>query len=135
MGILWEKIARPAMFGIDAEPAHELGMKALRAGLAAPYYSDATGFDFGPLNRFGLEFPNPVGIAAGFDKNAVAINQLASLGFGFVEIGTVTYQPQPGNPKPRMFRLPKDEAVINRLGFNNEGADAVAVRLSRLERK
>jgi dihydroorotate dehydrogenase len=134
MGFLWEKIARPAMFGLDAEAAHELGMKALRYGLAAPYYSDFASFGLGPISQFGLEFPNPVGIAAGFDKNAVAVNQLASLGFGFVEIGTVTYRHQPGNPKPRMFRLPKDEAVINRLGFNNEGAEAVAERLAKLNR-
>jgi len=135
MGFLWENFARPAMFGLNAETAHELGMKALRSGLAALYYSDSESFGVGPVNRFGLEFPNPVGIAAGFDKNAVAINQLAALGFGFVEVGTVTYEPQPGNPKPRMFRLPQDQAIINRLGFNNEGAEAVAGRLSKLKRK
>lgn len=123
------------MFGLDAEAAHEVGMKALRSGLAAPYYSDSGSFGVGPITRFGLEFPNPVGIAAGFDKNAVAVNQLASLGFGFVEVGTVTYEGQPGNPKPRMFRLPKDHAIINRLGFNNEGVEAVAARLSKLKRK
>ena len=135
MGFLWEKLARPTMFALDAEAAHELGMKALRSGLAAPYYSDFDSFGLGPVSRFGLEFPNPVGIAAGFDKNAVAVNQLASLGFGFVEIGTVTHKPQPGNPKPRMFRLPKDQALINRLGFNNEGSEAVAARLATLKRK
>jgi dihydroorotate dehydrogenase len=82
-----------------------------------------------------LEFPNPIGIAAGFDKNAVAVNQLSSLGFGFVEVGTITFDPQPGNPKPRMFRLPEDRAIINCLGFNNEGAEAAAARLSKLDRK
>ncbi|MEO5857822.1 MAG: quinone-dependent dihydroorotate dehydrogenase [Pyrinomonadaceae bacterium] len=135
MDFLWEKFGRPAMFGLDAEAAHELGMKALQWGLSAPYYSDPRSFDLGPVERFRLEFPNPVGIAAGLDKNAVAVNQLASLGFGFVEVGTVTFEAQPGNPRPRMFRLPEDQGVINRLGFNNEGAEAVAARLSKLKRK
>ncbi len=83
---------------------------------------------------FGLKFANPLGIAAGFDKNGLVVDQLASLGFGFVEVGTVTYRPQPGNPKPRMFRLPDDKALINRLGFNNDGAEAVAARLAKLDR-
>lgn len=122
------------MFRLDAEAAHELGMKALRRGLGSSYYSDPASFGFGPLSRFGLRFANPLGIAAGFDKNAVAANQLASLGFGFVEVGTVTYEGQPGNPKPRLFRLPEDEALINRLGFNNDGAPAVAQRLSKMDR-
>src|SRR5688500_12535683 len=115
MAFLWEKLIRPAMFRLDAETAHELGMKALRSGLAAPFYEDSRSFGVGPVKRFGLEFPNPLGISAGFDKNAVAVDQLASLGFGFVEVGTVTYRPQPGNPKPRMFRLSEDQALINRL--------------------
>ena len=135
MAFLWETFVRPAIFRMEAEPAHELGMKALRSGFAAPFYADASSFGVGPVRRFGLEFANPIGIAAGFDKNAVAVNQLASLGFGFVEVGTVTYKPQLGNPKPRMFRLPDDKALINRLGFNNEGAAAVAKRLEGLERK
>jgi len=79
----------------------------------------------------GLEFPNRLGLAAGFDKNAVGIDGLAALGFGFVEIGTVTAQPQPGNPQPRLFRLPEDHAIVNRMGFNNDGAEAVAARLIR----
>jgi dihydroorotate dehydrogenase len=135
MTFLWGKLIRPLMFRLDAEPAHELGMKGLRSGLAAPFYADARSFGIGPVRRFGLEFPNPVGIAAGFDKNAVAVDQLASLGFGFVEVGTVTHRPQPGNPKPRMFRLGEDQALINRLGFNNEGAEAVAARLVKLKPK
>ena len=122
------------MFRLDAEAAHEIGMKALRSGLATPFYSEPTSFGLGPIERFGLTFPNPVGIAAGFDKNALAINQLASLGFGFVEIGTVTFKPQPGNPQPRLFRLPQDRALINRLGFNNDGAEVVAERLSTLKK-
>ncbi|RMH95922.1 MAG: quinone-dependent dihydroorotate dehydrogenase, partial [Calditrichaeota bacterium] len=80
---------------------------------------------------FGLSFPNPVGLAAGFDKNARVYRQMGRLGFGFVEIGTVTPRPQPGNPRPRLFRLPEDEALINRMGFNNEGVEAVAARLRR----
>ncbi len=135
MSFFWEKLVRPALFRLDAEAAHEIGMKALRSGLASPFYSEPTSFGLGPIERFGLTFPNPVGIAAGFDKNALAINQLASLGFGFVEIGTVTLMPQLGNPKPRMFRLAEDRALINRLGFNNDGAEAVAERLSMLKRK
>ncbi len=83
---------------------------------------------------FGLTFKNPVGLAAGFDKNAEYIEDLATFGFGFIEIGTVTPLPQPGNPKPRMFRLPADEGLINRMGFNNQGVDVVADRLSRVER-
>jgi dihydroorotate dehydrogenase len=85
-----------------------------------------------PVSLFGLNFPNPIGLAAGFDKNGVALPAWAALGFGFVEVGTVTAQPQPGNPRPRIFRYPKQQALINRLGFNNDGADAVAERLRRL---
>jgi dihydroorotate dehydrogenase len=82
------------------------------------------------VRALGLDFPNPIGLAAGFDKNALGYDALASLGFGFVEVGTVTGEGQPGNPHPRMFRLPADRALLNRLGFNNEGADAVAARLT-----
>lgn len=130
----WENIFRPLMFRLDAERAHEFGIKALKSELAAPYYCDAD-FGFGEIERFGLKFANPLGLAAGFDKNGVAVNQLASLGFGFVEVGTVTLQPQKGNSKPRIFRLPDDDALINRLGFNNEGAEAIAERLSKLTRR
>src|SRR5208283_1276536 len=84
---------------------------------------------FRPVEALGLRFPNAVGLAAGFDKNASAWPAAAALGFGHVEIGTVTAAPQPGNPRPRVFRYPRDEAVINRMGFNNEGCDAVAARL------
>src|SRR6185369_4173704 len=80
---------------------------------------------------FGIQFPNPVGLAAGFDKDGVLVNEWSSFGFGFVEIGTVTPQAQKGNPEPRMFRLPKDEALINRMGFNNEGANRIAERLRK----
>ncbi len=123
------------MFGLDAERAHEIGIKALKMGLASPFYCDADVGGFGEIERFGLMFANPLGVAAGFDKNGIVVDQLASLGFGFVEVGTVTYEPQAGNPKPRMFRLPEDHAVINRLGFNNQGAVAVAERLDTIFRK
>ena len=123
------------MFGIDAERAHEIGIKALEMGLAAPFYADPIVSGFGEIERFGLRFASPLGIAAGFDKNGIVVNRIASLGFGFVEVGTVTFRPQVGNPKPRMFRLPADQALINRLGFNNDGADVVAERLRKLKRK
>ena len=134
MSKLWQKLVRPMMFGLDAERAHELGIEALRMGLATPFAGGKTA-SFGEIERFGLKFANPLGIAAGFDKNGIVVNQLASLGFGFVEVGTVTCEPQAGNPKPRMFRLPEDKALINRLGFNNQGAAVVAERLKRLDRK
>jgi len=140
MAKLFEKLFRPALFRLDAENAHELGIKSIEMGLgssaarriaSAKYQVD---FPY-PIERFGLSFNNPLGIAAGFDKNGRVVNQLASLGFGFVEVGTVTLRPQPGNEKPRMFRLSADKALINRLGFNNEGAHAVAHRLSQLKRE
>ena len=130
MSLLWEKILRPLAFGMDAERAHELGLKALERGLASPFYND----DIDPIlscERFGLRFKSPLGVAAGFDKNGIVVEPLARLGFGFVEIGTVTAKAQPGNPKPRLFRLPDDNALINRLGFNNDGAGTVAERLSK----
>ncbi len=122
---LYEGLIRPALFLLDPEKAHNLGLWAVSKGLARAKAPDRA------LARtvFGVRFPNPVGLAAGFDKNAVAIEQWKNLGFGFVEVGTVTRHAQPGNPRPRMFRLPAHRAVVNRLGFNNEGADAVARRL------
>ena len=86
---------------------------------------------FGELDRFGLKFANPVGLAAGFDKDGIALESLCALGFGFIEAGTVTYHPQPGNDRPRLFRLPEDKALINRAGFNNQGAAAMAQRVAR----
>src|SRR5687768_15750539 len=118
MPTIYEKLIRPVMFRVDAETAHELGMFALRTGLVPgkepePASSNDPSLE---IKRFGLTFENPVGMAAGFDKNGIVVNQLAGLGFGFVEVGTVTLQPQKGNPKPRLFRLPDDKALINRLG-------------------
>ena len=110
---------------VDAETAHRLGFRVLR--LAAP----ALRLDAGaPVRAMGIDFPGPLGLAAGFDKNAEGIDALAALGFGFVEVGTVTGEPQPGNPTPRLFRLPADRAVVNRMGFNNDGAEVVAHRLA-----
>jgi dihydroorotate dehydrogenase len=129
MSFLWDKVMRPLAFGMDAERAHELGIKALASGLAAPFYSD----EVDPIlkcERFGLTLKTPLGVAAGFDKNGVVVDPLSKLGFGFVEVGTVTASAQPGNPKPRLFRLPDDRALINRLGFNNEAASVVAERLA-----
>lgn len=134
MSRLWKKLIRPVLFRMEAERAHEFGIEALKLGLGR-LVSSGKAVDLGEIERFGLKFSNPLGIAAGFDKNGVVVNQLASLGFGSIEVGTVTYEPQPGNPKPRMFRLPEDKALINRLGFNNDGARAVAKRLSQLDRK
>ena len=137
---LYRSIIRPIIFKLPAETVHEVGLKTLKFALTSKSIQNfaadrfETG-EFGDLERFGLIFKNPVGLAAGFDKNGLVVNQLASLGFGFIEVGTVTYEPQPGNPKPRLFRLPDDEALINRLGFNNDGAFVVAERLKKLSRK
>jgi dihydroorotate dehydrogenase len=127
-------LIRPILFRLPAESAHEFALKALRCSLSTSFAREAVAKrlasrDFGSLNRFGLEFSNPIGLAAGFDKNGSYIRELAALGFGFIEVGTVTHQPQPGNPKPRLFRLPRDRALINRLGFNNVGAAQVAENL------
>lgn len=138
MGFFYEKVFRPALFRRDSERAHELGVEGmallgalppLRKLLEAQHQLPAA--QTRPIEVFGLKFPNAVGLAAGFDKNARAWPAAAALGFGHVEIGTVTALAQPGNPKPRMFRYPTEEAVINRMGFNNEGAEAVAARLAR----
>jgi len=124
---LFDALARPLLGLIDAENAHRLAIHCLRfAGLLPSGKDDARL----AVRAFGLNFPNPVGMAAGFDKHAEAPDALLRLGFGFVEIGTVTPKPQPGNPRPRLFRLPPDEGVINRLGFNSEGAEAVLQRLA-----
>src|ERR1700757_500539 len=134
---LYERLVRPLLFSLDAETAHRFTIALLR---------QASQFDLAlrtlsafqpppkPKVLFGLNFPNPIGLAAGLDKNAVAIPAWAALGFGFIEIGTVTAKAQPGNPNARIFRLPGQQALINRLGFNNDGADAIAERLRWLRR-
>jgi dihydroorotate dehydrogenase len=131
----YETFVRSLLFSLDPETAHRLTIELLRA---------ASHFDFAlhwlrffqspskPRTLFGLNFPNPIGLAAGLDKNGVALPAWAALGFGFVEIGTITAKAQPGNPKPRIFRLPEQQALINRLGFNNDGADVVTERLTKL---
>lgn len=120
-------LARPFIAALDPERAHGLTIAALRAMPSAqPCKDDALLCS----TQFGLEFPNPVGMAAGFDKNADVPDAILALGFGFTEIGTVTPLPQPGNPRPRLFRLPQDEAVINRYGFNSEGHEAAFRRLA-----
>ncbi len=131
MSFLYERLVRPALFALDPERAHHLAINALRF---APAVASLGGFRPAarPVSAFGLTFRNPIGLAAGFDKNGVALPGWEALGFGFVEIGTVTAKAQPGNPQPRIFRYPEAQALINRLGFNNDGADAVAERLRRL---
>ena len=134
MSWFYQQVIRPALFSYDSEKIHDatlhglgwlsmsrLGLDALGSFYEAPRL---------PMNLWGLEFPNPVGIAAGMDKGAVAAPAWEAMGFGFVELGGVTWHPQPGNPSPRMFRAPADEALVNRMGFNNAGAEAVAKRLS-----
>jgi dihydroorotate dehydrogenase len=124
---LLDRLSRPLMRALDPEDAHTLALKALRF---LPRTKPAADPPELRVRAFGLNFPNPIGLAAGFDKDAVAPDALLRLGFGFVEIGTVTPRPQAGNPKPRVFRLEADEAVVNRLGFNNGGAAAALARLA-----
>jgi dihydroorotate dehydrogenase len=137
MGTLYRNVVKPLLFRLDAEEAHELGVDALawlgRMGPLCRVMERVNRLDpatHRPVKAFGLEFPNAVGMAAGFDKNARAWPAAAALGFGHVEIGTVTALGQPGNPQPRLFRYPEERAVINRMGFNNEGSEAVAARLA-----
>src|SRR6516164_10228603 len=122
-----DQLARPLLYALDPEDAHRLAIRMLQIAPLPP-----AGPDDGRLATrvFGLNFPNPIGVAAGFDKHAEITDALLRAGFGFVEVGTVTPLPQPGNPRPRLFRLDADQAVINRLGFNSEGADAVLRRLA-----
>jgi dihydroorotate dehydrogenase len=117
---------------LDAEKAHRIGFRAVRAARPVLARRRTPGRH---ITAMGLTFPNVLGLAAGFDKNAVGIDALGALGFGHVEVGTVTGEPQPGNPKPRLFRLTGDRAVVNRMGFNNDGAEAVAARLAARGRR
>ncbi len=124
---LFDRLARPLLRTLDPETAHALALNALKLAPLPQPGPDDTKLS---VHAFGLTFPNPVGLAAGFDKNAEVTDALFRLGFGFVEAGGVTPQPQPGNPRPRLFRLDADQGVINRLGLNSEGAAAVAQRLA-----
>ncbi|MCX2738867.1 quinone-dependent dihydroorotate dehydrogenase [Pontibacter anaerobius] len=134
---MYKSLLRPLLFQLDPEKVHYLTTDALRASMKLPFAKSITESMFKvedpSLERelFGLKFPNPVGLAAGFDKDARLVDELAELGFGFVEIGTLTPKPQAGNDKPRLFRLPEDQAIINRMGFNNEGVDAAVRRLEK----
>ena len=137
MGKYYDRFFRPLLFRHDSERAHEIGVSAMATlGAIAPlrraleYWSARGVTRAKPIEVFGLSFPNAIGLAAGFDKNARAWPAAAALGFGHVEIGTVTALAQPGNPRPRVFRYPEREAVINRMGFNNDGSEAVARRLA-----
>lgn len=126
---LIERAALAALRRMDPERAHDMALRALRLGLA-PMAAPVSGGRLG-VRLAGLDLPNPVGLAAGFDKNAVALSGLARAGFGFVEVGGVTPRPQAGNARPRLFRLVEDQAVINRFGFNNDGAAVIAARLAQ----
>lgn len=131
----YERFVRPLLFSLDPETAHNLALKLLRVAGQFPWALHQFQLISKPTQLFGIAFPNPVGLAAGFDKNAVALPGWAALGFGFVEIGTITAKPQPGNSRPRIFRFPAQEALINRLGFNNQGAAVVAERLAILRKR
>jgi dihydroorotate dehydrogenase len=132
MSLLPYALARPFLFGLDPERAHELTLDALARLQNTPFqcaWSQARVAD--PVTVAGLRFPNRIGLAAGLDKNGRCIDGLGAMGFGFIEVGTVTPMGQPGNPKPRMFRLPEASALINRLGFNNDGLDAFLANVKR----
>lgn len=134
---MYKSIVQPILFRFQAETAHKItfaGLKFLNVvpgglALVRAFFSGKAKSQ--SVNLFGINFPNPVGLAAGLDKGAEAIDAFAAMGFGFVEIGTVTPKPQPGNPLPRLFRLKKDEALINRMGFNNDGVDVIVERLKK----
>ncbi|SDU69583.1 quinone-dependent dihydroorotate dehydrogenase [Jiangella alkaliphila] len=139
----YDLLFRRVLSRLDAEKAHKGAFAAMRLAARVPGLASYGRRRLGPsgasagagVEAFGLHFPGPLGLAAGFDKNAVGIDALAALGFAFVEVGTVTGRPQPGNPKPRLHRLVADRAVVNRMGFNNDGAAVVAARLARRRRR
>lgn len=129
-------LIRPILFGLDAERAHDTTLELLALGDAFGFPPACRPDQYGPpVEVMGLRFPNRVGLAAGLDKNGVAVDGLARLGFGFIEVGTVTPRPQPGNPKPRLFRIPEHGAIVNRMGFNNGGIDALLANLARASYK
>ena len=130
------QLLRPALFALDPETAHHATLDALRTAHCLgtlPFVVKRPADD--PRTVMGLNFPNPIGLAAGLDKNGGYIDPLAALGFGFIEIGTVTPRPQPGNPKPRLFRLPQAQGIINRMGFNNDGVDVLIGNVKRAKFK
>ena len=125
------RLARPFLFALDPEFAHDLTITGLRTAQRTPLLHACAAAGGTPMRVMGIDFPNRVGLGAGLDKNGEAIDGLAALGFGFVEIGTVTPRPQPGNPKPRLFRLPERQAIINRMGFNNHGVEALVANVKK----
>jgi dihydroorotate dehydrogenase len=133
MGWPYRKLVRPFLFQQDAECAHNFALKQLARASRSPFVCSVIGGIYGapslPVEVFGLKFPNPFGLAAGMDKHAAAVPAWEKLGFGFSELGGVTWHPQPGNPSPRMFRAVADEAIVNRMGFNNSGAEVIAQKL------
>lgn len=138
--MLYRALIRPLLFGLSPEAAHHLTFSGLRFAMAVPGVGALSDALFAPrdprleVRALGLTFPSPIGLAAGFDKDAIGVGALAHLGFGFVEVGTLTAHAQPGNPKPRMFRLSADRAIVNRMGFNNRGSADAAARLARPRR-
>ncbi|GGB95413.1 dihydroorotate dehydrogenase (quinone) [Marinobacterium zhoushanense] len=125
-------LARTLMFRLDPEVAHNVALASLSMGASLGLDRMIKSHDLSmPVEVMGIRFPNPVGLAAGLDKNGSAVDGLAALGFGFIEVGTVTPRPQPGNPTPRLFRIPEHRAIINRMGFNNDGVDQLLVNLER----
>src|ERR1700739_466787 len=138
---MYKLFIKPFLFLYNPEKAHHITFSLLRFFLSMPLVKGITSYLFTiksdklVRNVAGLGFPNPVGLAAGLDKNALVVDELACLGFGSIEIGTVTPKAQPGNDKPRLFRLPKDEALINRMGFNNDGVNEAAIRLAKRKNK
>jgi dihydroorotate dehydrogenase len=139
MGQLYKNLLRPFLFESDAERAHNFALRQLalasRSRLACGMLGGIYAAPQLPVEVFGLQFPNPIGLAAGMDKHAAAVPAWEKLGFGFCELGGVTWHPQVGNPKPRMFRAVADEAIVNRMGFNNSGAEAVAKKLGEWKRR
>ncbi len=138
---MYKQLLRPLVFKLDPEKAHYLTFDLMKLALGNPFgrfmSKSILEYKHPKLKKqlFGLTFENPVGLAAGLDKDAKVFNELGALGFGFIEIGTLTPKPQPGNDKPRLFRLPNDKAIINRMGFNNEGVDAAVIRLKNRKTK
>ena len=122
---------RPYIFSLDPEAAHDLAIKSLKANILPKSFFDVEGEKLLETDLFNMKLPNPIGLAAGFDKSAEVYNSLFKFGFGFIEVGTVTPKRQLGNPKPRIFRLEKDQALINRLGFNNHGSEVISKRISK----
>ena len=136
---MYRSLIRPLLFTMDPEKAHHFTFSLIKNSFKIPGVKSLVKLVVGntnkPVDCMGLEFPNPIGLAAGFDKDAVLFEELGAFGFGFIEVGTLTPKPQDGNPKPRMFRLPADKGLINRMGFNNQGVDAAALRLKNRKTK